>query len=186
MKDPLETSALELLKAIGEDPLREGLKKTPQRFARAIREMTCGYQADIDKVLNGAFFKVNYKEMVIVKDISFYSMCEHHILPFFGKVHLAYIPNGRIIGLSKIPRLVEAFSRRLQVQERLTLQIADTLQQKLKPKGIGIVIEAQHLCMNMRGVRNETSVAVTSAMLGSFSSDSRLRGEFLNLIRKPQ
>lgn len=186
MKDPLETASLAILKAIGENPRREGLKKTPLRFARALREITSGYRADIDKVLNGAFFKVDYKEMVIVKDITFYSMCEHHILPFFGKVHLAYIPAGRIIGLSKIPRLVEAFSRRLQVQERLTIQIADTLQKKLKPKGIAIVIEAQHLCMNMRGVRNETSLAVTSAMLGSFSSDSKLRGEFMNLIKKSQ
>ena len=183
MSDKIEPLISKLLEEIGEDPRREGLEKTPRRMARALREITCGYSIDIDKIFNGAFFKVNYKEMVMVRDISFYSMCEHHMLPFFGKVHLAYIPNGRIIGLSKIPRLVEAFSRRLQVQERLTTQIADTLQNKLKPKGVGIVIEAQHLCMTMRGVKNATSCAVTSSMLGVFQTDNRVREEFLKLIK---
>ena len=172
-----------LLKEMGEDPEREGLKKTPGRVARAMAEITAGYAIDIDKILNGAFFKVNYKEMVIVKDISFYSLCEHHMLPFFGKAHIAYIPDGRIIGLSKIPRLVEAFARRLQVQERLTVQIADTIFSKLKPKGVGVVLEAQHLCMTMRGVKNATSSATTSSMLGVFQKDNRVREEFLNLIK---
>ena len=173
-----------LLKEIGEDPEREGLKKTPARVARAVAEITAGYGMDIDKILNGAFFKVGYKEMVIVKDISFYSLCEHHMLPFFGKAHIAYIPDGRIIGLSKIPRLVEAFAKRLQVQERLTVQIADTIFNKLKPKGVGVVLEAQHLCMNMRGVKNASSSATTSSMLGVFQKDNRVREEFLNLIKK--
>ena len=173
-----------LLKEMGEDPEREGLKKTPGRVARALAEITAGYSIDIDRVLNGAFFKVDYKEMVIVKDISFYSLCEHHMLPFFGKAHIAYIPEGRIIGLSKIPRLVEAFARRLQVQERLTVQIADTIFKKLKPRGVGVVLEAQHLCMTMRGVKNSSSFATTSSMLGVFQKDNRVREEFLNLIRK--
>ena len=185
MRDKLEAAVLEILKQLGEDPRREGLKKTPRRVARSLREITGGYAMDIDKVLNGAFFRVNYKEMVMVKDISFHSMCEHHMLPFFGKVHLAYIPDGRIIGLSKIPRLVEAFSRRLQVQERLTTQIADALYGKLKPKGLGIVMEAHHLCMTMRGVKNASSRAVTSAMLGVFRTDLRVREEFLELIKQP-
>ncbi|MCX5785217.1 MAG: GTP cyclohydrolase I FolE [Elusimicrobia bacterium] len=183
MEDKLEMSVREILKQLGENPSREGLKKTPSRMARALREITSGYSTDINKVLNGAFFKADYREMVIVKDITFYSLCEHHMLPFFGKVHLAYIPDGRIIGLSKIPRLVEAFSRRLQVQERLTIQIADTLQKKLKPKGVGIVIEAQHLCMTMRGIKNASSSAVTSSMLGVFQTDNRVREEFLKLIK---
>ena len=169
---------------MGEDPEREGLKKTPGRVARAIAEITTGYTVDIDKVLNGAFFKADYKEMVIVKDISFYSLCEHHMLPFFGKAHIAYIPDGRIIGLSKIPRLVEAFARRLQVQERLTVQIADTIFKKLNPKGVGVVLEAQHLCMTMRGVKNASSFAATSSMLGVFQKDNRVREEFLSLIKK--
>lgn len=184
MKDPLEAATLQVLKAIGEDPSREGLKKTPQRVARAFREITSGYGADMDKVFNGAFFKADYREMVIVKDIAFYSLCEHHMLPFFGKAHVAYIPNGRIVGLSKIPRLVEAFARRLQVQERLTEEIATTLYKVLKPRGVGVVMEAEHLCVSMRGVKNETSFATTSAMLGSFRSDSKVRGEFLNLIKR--
>lgn len=184
MKDPLETAALQILKALGEDPRREGLKKTPQRVARALREITSGYNADINKVFNGAFFKAEYQEMVIVRDIAFYSLCEHHMLPFFGKAHVAYIPNGRIVGLSKIPRLVEAFARRLQVQERLTVQIADTLFKELKPLGAGVVLEAEHLCVSMRGVKNETSFATTSSMLGVFRTDNKVRGEFLNLIKK--
>lgn len=173
-----------LLREIGEDPEREGLLKTPARVARALAEITAGYRTDIDKILNGAFFQADYKEMVIVKDISFYSLCEHHMLPFFGKAHIAYIPDGRIIGLSKIPRLVEAFARRLQVQERLTVQIADTLFKKLKPKGVGVVLEAQHLCMTMRGVKNAPSSASTSSMLGAFQKDNRIREEFLNLIKR--
>jgi GTP cyclohydrolase I len=184
MKDPLENAALQILKAVGEDPRREGLKKTPLRVARAWREMTSGYNADLDKVFNGAFFKVAHREMVIVKDIAFYSLCEHHMLPFFGKAHVAYIPKGRIVGLSKIPRLVETFARRLQVQERLTGEIALTLFNKLKPLGVGVVLEAQHLCMNMRGVKNETSSAMTSSMLGVFRTDSKVREEFFNLIKK--
>lgn len=184
MKDPLETAALSILKAIGEDPSREALKKTPLRVARALREITSGYGADIDKVFNGAFFKTNYREMVIVKDIAFYSLCEHHMLPFFGKAHVAYIPDGRIVGLSKLPRLVETFARRLQVQERLTGEVAQTLFKKLKPLGVGVVMEAEHLCVSMRGVKNETSFATTSAMLGVFQTDSRIRQEFLNLIKK--
>ncbi|OGS15022.1 MAG: GTP cyclohydrolase I FolE [Elusimicrobia bacterium RIFOXYA2_FULL_58_8] len=183
MKDPLETAVLQIIKTLGENPRREGLLKTPARAARALREITSGYNADLDKVFNGAFFRVKCREMVIVKDIAFYSLCEHHLLPFFGKAHIAYIPDGRIIGLSKIPRLVEAFSRRLQVQEQLTQQIADALYKKLKPRGVGVVLEARHLCMNMRGVKNETSSAVTSAMLGTFRSDGKVRGEFLKLLK---
>jgi len=184
MKDPLEAAALTILRSLGENPEREGLKKTPRRMANALREITSGYNTDIDKLFNGAFFKVNYREMVIVRDIAFYSLCEHHMLPFFGKAHVAYIPHGRIVGLSKIPRLVEAFARRLQVQERLTEEIAGTLFAELKPRGVGVVIEAQHLCMNMRGVKNETSSAMTSSMLGVFRSDNKVREEFLKLINK--
>ena len=184
MKDPLEAATRQILEALGEDPAREGLIKTPQRVARALREITSGYNADMTKVFNGAFFKADYKEMVIVKDIAFYSLCEHHMLPFFGKAHVAYIPNGRIVGLSKIPRLVETFARRLQVQERLTEEIADTLYKVLKPRGVGVVMEAEHLCVSMRGVKNETSFATTSSMLGTFRTDSKVRGEFLNLIKR--
>ncbi len=184
MSSKTEQHIYSLLKELGEDPEREGLKKTPGRVARAMAEITAGYNIDIDKILNGAFFKVDYKEMVIVNDISFYSLCEHHMLPFFGKAHIAYIPDGKIIGLSKIPRLVEAFAKRLQVQERLTIQIADTIFKKLKPRGVGVVLEAQHLCMTMRGVKNSSSFATTSSMLGVFQKDNRVREEFLNLIRK--
>ncbi|HCC49076.1 MAG TPA: GTP cyclohydrolase I FolE [Elusimicrobia bacterium] len=184
MKDPLETTTLQILKALGENPAREGLHKTPQRVARALREITSGYGADMNQVFNGAFFKADYREMVIVKDIAFYSLCEHHMLPFFGKAHVAYIPNGRIVGLSKIPRLVEAFARRLQVQERLTEEVASTLFKVLKPRGVGVVMEAEHLCVSMRGVKNETSFATTSSMLGVFRSDNKVRAEFLDLIKK--
>ncbi len=184
MKDQLESAALQILKALGENPSREGLVKTPRRMASALREITSGYGADIDKVFNGAFFKANYREMVIVKDIAFYSLCEHHMLPFFGKAHVAYIPNGRIVGLSKLPRLVDTFARRLQVQERLTEEVARTLFKKLKPRGVGVVLEAEHLCVSMRGVKNETSFATTSAMFGVFQTDSRVRQEFLDLIKK--
>src|SRR6187401_1743191 len=172
-----------LLVELGEDPSREGLVKTPKRVDKALRFLTSGYAADIDAMLNGALFSVDYSEMVIVRDIDFYSMCEHHLLPFFGKCHVAYIPNGRVIGLSKIPRLVDVFSRRLQVQERLTSQIAETIQEKIAPLGVAVVVEATHLCMSMRGVEKQNSFAVTSSMLGTFRSDARTRMEFLELIK---
>lgn len=172
----------ELLIEIGEDPDREGLIKTPERVAKAYEFLTQGYKQDVDEIMNKAIFSEKYDEMVIVKDIDFYSMCEHHMLPFFGKAHVAYIPNGKIIGLSKIPRLVDIFSRRLQVQERLTQQIADTLNEYLKPDGVGVVIEAMHMCMMMRGVEKQNSIATTSAMHGSFKEDERTRNEFLRLI----
>jgi GTP cyclohydrolase IA len=171
-----------LLEQLGEDPKREGLLRTPHRVAKALEFLTSGYAQDINKVLNGAIFNERYSEMVIVKDIDFYSMCEHHMLPFFGKAHVAYIPNGKIVGLSKIPRIVEVFSRRLQVQERMTQQIADTLYSALNPDGVGVVIEARHMCMMMRGVEKQNSVATTSAMLGVFREDVKTRQEFLTLI----
>ena len=171
-----------LLAELGEDPSREGLRRTPERFSRAISFLTSGYGTDIRKILNSAVFREKYSEMVVVKSIDLFSLCEHHLLPFFGKAHVAYVPNGRIVGLSKIPRLVEAFARRLQVQERLTQQIADTLYDVLKPEGVGVVIEARHMCMMMRGVEKQNSVATTSAMLGSFRSDNKTRAEFLHLI----
>ena len=174
----------QLLAALGEDPSREGLTNTPKRVESALRFLTSGYGADADTVLNNALFTVDYTEMVIVKDIDFYSLCEHHLLPFFGRCHVAYIPKDKVVGLSKIPRLVEVFSRRLQVQERLTNQIAETLVEKVNPLGVGVVMEATHLCMSMRGVQKQNSVAVTSAMLGSFRQDARTRSEFLNLIRR--
>ena len=178
----LEKTIKELLTLIGEAPDREGLLRTPHRVAKSLKFLTSGYEQDIEKVLNGAIFTEKYDEMVIVKDIDFYSLCEHHMLPFFGKAHVAYIPNGKIVGLSKLPRIVEIFSRRLQVQERLTQQIAETLYQSLHPDGVGVVIEARHLCMMMRGVEKQNSVATTSAMLGSFRDDVRTRNEFLKLI----
>jgi GTP cyclohydrolase IA len=174
----------QLLSEIGEDPTREGLLATPKRAERALKFLTGGYQADVDAIINDALFTVDYNEMVIVKDIDFYSLCEHHLLPFFGKCHVAYLPNGRVVGLSKIPRLVDVFSRRLQVQERLTNQIAATILEKVKPLGVGVVVEAQHLCMSMRGVEKQNSVAVTSAMLGTFRSDARTRAEFLELVKR--
>ena len=173
----------QLLAEIGEDPSREGLVDTPKRIEKSLRFLTGGYRADVDAVLNNALFTVDYSEMVIVKDIDFYSMCEHHLLPFFGKCHVAYIPNGRVIGLSKIPRIVDIFARRLQVQERLTSQIADTIDQKIKPLGVAVVTEAAHLCMSMRGVEKQNSIAVASAMLGGFRTDARTRTEFLELIK---
>jgi GTP cyclohydrolase I len=172
----------ELLIEIGEDPNREGLLKTPERVAKAYEFLMRGYQQDVKEILSKAIFTEKYDEMVIVKDIDFYSMCEHHLLPFFGKAHVAYIPKGKIIGLSKIPRLVEIFSRRLQVQERLTQQIADILNEYLKPDGVGVVIEGMHMCMMMRGVEKQNSIATTSAMHGSFKEDERTRNEFLRLI----
>ena len=174
----------ELLAAIGEDPERDGLLRTPVRVEKALRFLTSGYTADVDAVLNGALFKVDYNEMVIVKDIDFYSLCEHHLLPFFGKCHIAYIPQDRVIGLSKLPRLVDVFSRRLQVQERLTNQIAETIREKLDPRGVAVVIEATHLCMAMRGVEKQNSFAVTSAMLGIFRSNPATRMEFLELVKR--
>ncbi|MEO8078813.1 MAG: GTP cyclohydrolase I FolE [Acidobacteriota bacterium] len=173
-----------LLEGIGEDPDREGLRDTPKRVEKSLRFLTSGYAADVDAVLNNALFTVDYSEMVIVKEIDFYSLCEHHLLPFFGKCHVAYIPNGKVVGLSKIPRLVDVLSRRLQVQERLTNQIASTLNEKVQPLGVAVVTEATHLCMAMRGVEKQNSVAVSSAMLGAFRDDARTRGEFLNLIKR--
>src|ERR671911_926464 len=176
----------QLLAELGEDPAREGLLDTPKRVEKSLRFLTSGYSADVDAVLNNALFTVDYNEMVIVRDIDFYSLCEHHLLPFFGRCHVAYIPQGRVIGLSKIPRLVEIFSRRLQIQERLTSQIADTLREKVQPLGVAVVMEAAHLCMSMRGVEKQNSVAVTSSMLGVFRDDARTRMEFLELIKRPE
>ena len=172
-----------LLADLGEDPAREGLRDTPKRVEKAYRFLTSGYDANIDQVLNNALFTVDYSEMVIVKDIDFYSLCEHHLLPFFGKCHVAYIPSNKVIGLSKVPRLVDVFARRLQVQERLTSQIADTIREKISPLGVAVVMEATHLCMSMRGVEKQNSFAVTSAMHGAFRDSSRTRMEFLELIR---
>ena len=172
-----------LLAEIGEDPTREGLQDTPKRVEQAFRFLTSGYGADIDQVLNNALFSVDYSEMVIVKDVDFYSLCEHHLLPFFGKCHVAYIPSDRVIGLSKIPRLIDVFARRLQVQERLTNQIAETIQDKIAPLGVAVVMEATHLCMSMRGVEKQNSLAVTSAMIGAFRTNARTRMEFLELIK---
>jgi len=172
-----------MLVELGEDPAREGLLETPKRVERSLKYLTSGYAADVDSVLNNALFSTEYNEMVIVKDIDFYSLCEHHLLPFFGKCHVAYLPQGRVIGLSKIPRLVEVFSRRLQIQERLTSQIAETILGKIDPLGVAVVMEATHLCMSMRGVQKQNLFAVTSAMLGVFREDARTRMEFLELIK---
>lgn len=172
-----------VLEDIGEDPKREGLVKTPDRYAKALQFLTKGYQTDPKEVLNKAIFNEQYDEMVVVKDIEMYSLCEHHLLPFIGKVHVAYIPNGKIVGLSKVARLVEVFARRLQVQERLTTEIAETINALLKPRGVGVVVEAKHLCMMMRGVEKQASTMVTSAMLGDFRNDPATRKEFLDLIR---
>src|SRR5437016_4934836 len=173
----------QLLAELGEDPTREGLLNTPKRVEKALKFLTSGYDANIDEVLNGALFTVDYNEMVIVKDIDFYSLCEHHLLPFFGKCHVAYIPTDKVIGLSKIPRLVDVFARRLQVQERLTNQIANVVLDTIKPMGVAVVMEATHLCMSMRGVEKQNSFAVTSAMLGIFRDNARTRSEFLELIK---
>src|SRR6187401_2260916 len=176
----------QLLAELGENPSREGLIDTPKRVEKAMKFLTSGYTADVDTVLNNALFTVDYNEMVIVRDIDFYSLCEHHLLPFFGKCHVAYIPQGRVLGLSKMPRLVDIFARRLQIQERLTNQIAQTICQKIDPLGVAVVMEATHLCMSMRGVEKQNSVAATSAMLGVFREDARTRMEFLELIRRPE
>jgi GTP cyclohydrolase IA len=174
----------EMIVRLGEDPTREGLTATPERVTKAMKFLTKGYQEDAEALLKGALFTVGYDEMVIVKDIEMFSLCEHHMLPFFGKVHVAYIPKGRVIGLSKIPRLIELFSRRLQIQERLTTQIAETIQKIIQPQGVGVVIEARHLCMMMRGVEKQHSAAVTSSMLGCFRDSEETRSEFLSLIRQ--
>jgi len=179
---PVERLVRDLLAGIGENPDRDGLQRTPVRVAKMYEFLTKGYRQDIDDIVNGAIFKERYSEMVIVKDIDFFSVCEHHLVPFFGKCHIAYIPNGRIIGLSKLPRIVEMFSRRLQVQERLTMQIAEAIQKYVKPLGVAVVMEGQHLCMMMRGVEKINSVATTSAMLGDFRKSEKTRSEFLRLV----
>jgi GTP cyclohydrolase IA len=185
-RDPekLKQTARALLEEIGEDPKREGLLKTPERYANAMLFLTQGYRLSADQLLNGAVFKEDYDEMVLVKNIEFYSMCEHHLVPFFGKAHVAYLPKGQIVGLSKVARLVDLFARRLQVQERLTRQIATEFDRLVAPRGVGVVIEAVHLCMMMRGVEKENSVTVTSQMIGEFRDNEKTRSEFLNLIRK--
>jgi GTP cyclohydrolase IA len=174
-----------LLEGIGEDPDREGLLKTPDRVAKALGFLTQGYTQDLDVLLNDALFTVGYDEMVTIRDIEVFSMCEHHLLPFFGKAHVAYLPAGKVVGLSKIPRVVDMFARRLQVQERLTVQIAEAINDKVKPRGVAVVIEAMHLCMIMRGVEKQNSVAVTSCMLGAFRDQQQTRSEFLSLLRRP-
>ncbi|MCU1381515.1 MAG: cyclohydrolase 1 [Acidobacteria bacterium] len=179
----MQDAIRKLLTDLGEDPAREGLRDTPKRVEKAYKFLTSGYGADIDQVLNNALFTVDYSEMVIVKDIDFYSLCEHHLLPFFGKCHVAYIPSNKVIGLSKLPRIVDVFARRLQVQERLTNQIADTIREKIAPLGVAVVVEATHLCMSMRGVEKQNSFAVTSAMQGAFRNNARTRMEFLELIK---
>jgi len=168
---------------IGEDPEREGLRKTPERFEKALKFLTSGYHQNLDNVLNGATFSVHYDEMVVVKDIEFFSLCEHHLLPFFGRAHVAYLPSKRVLGLSKIARLVNMYARRLQIQERMTSQIADAISEKISPEGVGVIIEARHLCMQMRGVEKQHGQAVTSAMLGSFRHNKQTRDEFLSLVR---
>jgi GTP cyclohydrolase I len=182
--DDIRKHVRAILTGLGEDADREGLEKTPERVEKALQFMTQGYSQDAGKVINDALFKVDYDEMVIIKDIDLFSMCEHHLLPFFGKAHVAYIPDGRVLGLSKVPRLVDMFARRLQVQERLTVQIADTIMEKVKPKGVGVVIEAMHFCMIMRGVEKQNSVAVTSCMRGAFHDQKQTRDEFLSLLKK--
>ncbi len=180
----LEAAVRELIREVGENPEREGLLKTPSRVAESLRFLTRGYRQDIQQVLNGALYSTPYDEMVIVKDIEIFSLCEHHMLPFFGRCHVAYVPTDKVIGLSKIPRLVDVFARRLQIQERLTTQIAETIMEYIKPQGVGVIIEAKHLCMIMRGVEKQNSVAVTSAMLGVFRDCDQTRAEFLRLVRE--
>lgn len=178
----ITNSVTQILQAIGEDPAREGLVRTPERVARAYQEILAGYQTDPVQLVNGALFNVDYDEMVIVKDIEYYSLCEHHMLPFFGRAHVAYVPKGRVIGLSKIPRIVDMFAHRLQVQERMTQQIAEFIQEVINPWGVGVVIEGQHLCMMMRGIKKEQAKMTTSAMLGGFRKRLETRMEFLNRI----
>jgi GTP cyclohydrolase I len=181
--DALEEAVRTMIRELGEDPNREGLLRTPHRVAKSMRYLTSGYRQNVDEVLNGALFSVSYDEMVIVKNIEVFSLCEHHLLPFFGRCHIAYIPTAKVIGLSKLPRLVDVFARRLQVQERLTTQIAEIIMQKINPMGVGVIIEAKHLCMIMRGVEKQNSVAVTSTMLGAFRNSQQTREEFLSLVR---
>jgi len=175
-----------MIALIGEDPEREGLKKTPERYEKALKFLTSGYHQNLDHLLNGATFSVCYDEMVVVKDIEFFSLCEHHLLPFFGKAHVAYLPSKRVIGLSKVARLVNMFARRLQIQERMTSQIAKAIEEKIAPQGVGVIIEARHLCMQMRGVEKQHGQAVTSAMLGEFRNNKQTRDEFLSLVRNKQ
>jgi GTP cyclohydrolase I len=184
--DPLEALIREELGHLGEDPDRQGLRQTPERVASSLRWLTRGYEMSVEEAVNGAVFEDEHDSMVLVKDIELYSLCEHHMLPFFGKAHVAYIPDGRILGLSKIPRLVEVFARRLQVQERLTEQIAEAVEEALSPRGVGVVVEAYHLCMMMRGVEKQNSKTITSAVRGNFRSDQRTREEFLRLVLSPQ
>ena len=176
----------EIIRLVGEDTEREGLRKTPERYEKALRFLTSGYHQNVDHVLNGAAFSVTYDEMVVVKDIEFFSLCEHHLLPFFGKAHVAYLPSKKVIGLSKIARLVNMCARRLQIQERMTSQIAEAVKEKIAPQGVGVIIEARHLCMQMRGVEKQHGQAVTSAMLGAFRENKQTRDEFLALIRSKQ
>jgi GTP cyclohydrolase I len=182
--DSVAALVRKMISLIGEDPNREGLRKTPERFEKALKFLTSGYHQNLDHVLNGATFSVAYDEMVIVKDIEFFSLCEHHLLPFFGKCHVAYLPDKKVIGLSKVARLVNMFARRLQIQERLTSQIAKAIEEKISPQGVGVIIEARHLCMQMRGVEKQHGQAVTSAMLGAFRHNKETRDEFLSLVRK--
>jgi GTP cyclohydrolase I len=183
-EETIATLMRRIIEMLGEDPNREGLKNTPERFEKAMRFLTKGYDQNADKVLNGAMFSVCYDQMVVVKDIEMYSLCEHHMLPFFGKCHVAYLPNKKVVGLSKIPRLVNLYSRRLQIQERLTNQIAQAIEKAIEPVGVGVVIEARHMCMVMRGVEKQNSQAVTSAMLGAFRDNQQTREEFLSLIAR--
>jgi len=183
MQEGIPALVRRLLTALGEDPEREGLRHTPERVERALRFLTAGYEKDPAKVINSAYYSIAYDEMVIVKDIEFYSLCEHHILPFFGRCHIAYIPKQKVVGLSKLPRLVNVFAHRLQLQERLTNQIARTLWEQLEPKGVGVIVEARHFCMMMRGVEKKSSVTVTSSMLGLFRDNERTRHEFLSLVK---
>ena len=186
IETPKETIAdlvRKVIMLLGEDPSREGLRKTPERFEKAMKFLTSGYHQNLDNVLNGATFSVHYDEMVVVKDIEFFSLCEHHLLPFFGKAHVAYLPSKRVLGLSKIARLVNMYARRLQIQERMTSQIAEAVSEKISPEGVGVIIEARHLCMQMRGVEKQHGQAVTSAMLGSFRHNKQTRDEFLSLVR---
>ncbi len=182
VEDPIGAHVTSVLKELGEDPGREGLERTPGRMARSLRFLTQGYGKDPKALLRDAMFRVSYDEMVLVKDVKFYSLCEHHLLPFLGRMHIAYVPDGKIIGLSKLPRLVEIFSRRLQVQERLTTEIAETLDEVLRPKGVGVVCEAIHLCMMMRGVEQENAFAITSSLRGEFESDPKTRAELMQLL----
>ena len=182
MDEPIAPLVKQILERLGEDPRREGLARTPERVERALQFLTSGYGMDVNEIVNGALFAVKYDEMVIMKDIEFFSMCEHHMLPFFGKVHVAYIPRDKVIGLSKLPRIVDVFARRLQIQERLTQQIAQTIQEMIEPVGVGVICEARHFCMMMRGVEKQHSGAVTSAMLGAFRNRKETRDEFLSLV----